>query len=225
MAGGASEPPGADEEAGEPDADRPALSFGDTTWTYRAFDHAVERMAAVLHQRGVGPGVCVGYLSLNRPECLFTLLACARLGAIFVPLNFRLSLGELKFLVADASLHVLVAGPEHVGVVDAMRPATACPHLLAIAPDAGLGWTPLPQALASAGRDGKVRVWDAGSGRPLSPLLPHGLESFPSPHWAAVRTTAEASGSSSQCAELSYTCPASVRFNTPVAPPDECPRA
>jgi fatty-acyl-CoA synthase len=71
-------------------------------WTYRAFDEAAWKMAASLRARGVLAGDRVAVLAKNRAALVLLHLACARLNAIFVPLNWRLSPHEFAPLLADA---------------------------------------------------------------------------------------------------------------------------
>jgi len=71
-------------------------------WTYREYDEAAWKMAAALRARDVVAGARVAVLAKNRATIPMLHLACARLGAIFVPLNWRLSKHELPTLLADA---------------------------------------------------------------------------------------------------------------------------
>ncbi len=64
--------------------------------TYRELDDHVRRLASFLESHGVCRGERVSYFSTNQSLHLTLLLASAHLGAIFVPLNFRLSTGELS---------------------------------------------------------------------------------------------------------------------------------
>jgi len=73
-----------------------------SSWTYRAFDRAVGQFAASLRSRGVGKGARVAALAKNRVELILLHLGCARIGAIYVPLNWRLSALEIAALVEDA---------------------------------------------------------------------------------------------------------------------------
>jgi len=72
------------------------------SWTYREFDEAAWKMAAALRARGVASGGRVAVLAKNRATLPALHLACARLGAIFVPLNWRLSPNEFPPLLEDA---------------------------------------------------------------------------------------------------------------------------
>jgi fatty-acyl-CoA synthase len=71
-------------------------------WTYREFDAAAWKMAACLKGRRVLAGDRVAVLAKNRVSLVLLHLACARIGAIYVPLNWRLSPHEFAPLLADA---------------------------------------------------------------------------------------------------------------------------
>jgi len=89
--------------------DKPALHFEGTTLTYAAFAAHIEQAARALKSElGVSRGDRVAILSLNRPDYLVLLYACARLGAMLVPLNWRLAVAEQLFILSDAAAKVLV---------------------------------------------------------------------------------------------------------------------
>lgn len=89
--------------------DKTAISFEGTRLSYAAFAARIERTATALKQElGVSRGDRVAILSLNRPDYLVLLYACARLGAILVPLNWRLAVAEQLFILSDAGAKVLV---------------------------------------------------------------------------------------------------------------------
>ena len=70
-------------------------------WTYAELDHSVACCVSVLLEKNVERGSRLACLSKNRAEMLILHLACARLGAIFVPLNWRLSGPEIEALIED----------------------------------------------------------------------------------------------------------------------------
>jgi fatty-acyl-CoA synthase len=109
---------------------RPALSFGADTWSYGALQERIEALSAVLAAGGVGAGDRVAYVGFNHPVTLTALFAAARLGAIFVPLNFRLSAPELEFVINDAGVHTLIVGDAHTAVIGAVRPSLCCQRYL-----------------------------------------------------------------------------------------------
>ena len=89
--------------------DKPATIFEGKILNYAAFSARVEQAARALKfECGVSRGDRVAILSLNRPDYLVLLYACARLGAMLVPLNWRLAVAEQSFILSNASVKVLV---------------------------------------------------------------------------------------------------------------------
>jgi fatty-acyl-CoA synthase len=89
--------------------DKPAVHFEGETLSYTAFNARIEQTARALKSElGVSRGDRVAILSLNRPDYLVLLYACARLGAMLVPLNWRLAVAEQLFILSDAAAKVLV---------------------------------------------------------------------------------------------------------------------
>jgi len=88
--------------------DRMALRFEGNVWTYGQMQHCIENCAARLSALGVAKGDRVAFLGLNQPMFLFSMFATLRLGAIFVPLNFRLTGPELAFMINDSAATVLI---------------------------------------------------------------------------------------------------------------------
>ena len=94
--------------------DKIAITAGgsDTTWLRLA--NRITRAAARLQgEWGVEAGDRVAYLGFNRAEELVLLFALARLGAVFVPLNYRLAAAELAVIVAHAGARWLVVDADH----------------------------------------------------------------------------------------------------------------
>ncbi len=79
----------------------------DRHWTYASLDSFVDTVAGSLRSRGVAIGDRVACLAQNCAEIIVLHLACARLGAIFVPLNWRLAAAEIKQLLDDCAPTVL----------------------------------------------------------------------------------------------------------------------
>src|SRR3954469_7882434 len=116
---------------------KPALVLEGEVLSYRAFFERIEAAAKALKAEcGVGRGDRVAILSLNRPDYLVLLYACARLGAMLVPLNWRLAAAEQMFILTDAAVKVLVLEQAFAGILPALEAAL---------PDArtvGLDFTP-----------------------------------------------------------------------------------
>src|SRR5947209_963212 len=106
--------------------DKTAIRFAD-----RALDYAdlADRIAALARglksELGVGRGDRVAILATNHPDYLVLLYACARLGAMLVPLNWRLATPEQVFILADASVKALVVEESFAAVVPPLAQASA----------------------------------------------------------------------------------------------------
>ncbi len=102
--------------AGErPDA--VALVFEGERLTHRVLFGRAERLAAGLAAAGIGRGDRVAILSQNRPEMMDALAACARLGAILLPVNWRLGPDEIAHVLADGAPAALMSEPEYAAVL------------------------------------------------------------------------------------------------------------
>ncbi|MGB0969772.1 MAG: fatty-acid--CoA ligase FadD5 [Mycobacterium sp.] len=88
--------------------DSAALRFLGRTTTWRDLNHRVMGLAGALHRRGVTQGDRVLILMLNRPEFVESFLAINKLGAIAVPVNFRMTPPEIAYLVADCQARVMI---------------------------------------------------------------------------------------------------------------------
>ena len=99
-----------------------AIVFEGEEITYAAFDRRIKRLAAALeHGLGIGAGARLAHIDYNSPESLDLLFACARLGAILVPLNWRLAAPELSYIIKDCSPSALFAGTEFRATIDTIR--------------------------------------------------------------------------------------------------------
>ena len=83
-----------------------------TELTYAEFESNTRRAAGVLSDAGVVAGDRVAILCRNRSEFFELLFACAKLGAVLVPMNWRMPAGELRPLVDDAEPKMLFHGDE-----------------------------------------------------------------------------------------------------------------
>ncbi|OQO93081.1 p-hydroxycinnamoyl-CoA synthetase [Saccharomonospora piscinae] len=90
-----------------------AVRFADTVLTYAELDTRVTRLARHWRERGVRAGDRVAHLGPNRPAFLECLFAAGLLGAVFVPLNVRLSEAELARILAHCGARFLDHAPEH----------------------------------------------------------------------------------------------------------------
>ena len=90
----------------------PCLSFGGVTIDFKGLDAWSDRIAAFLDERGIGGGDRVAILSHNAPVCYALLFACAKISAIMMPVNWRLSAREIAAILADGDPTVVLASDE-----------------------------------------------------------------------------------------------------------------
>ena len=137
---------------------RPALTFEGKTMTYAALERAVAATAGWLAAQGIGGGDRVALYARNHPDSFVTLLAVSRLGAMMVPLNWRLSEAELSWQVADAAPSLLIHGAEFTELATTLAGETSCPRI-ALGPD------------LVAARDGYGLAEPDGAGTPDAELM------------------------------------------------------
>jgi fatty-acyl-CoA synthase len=101
--------------------DTVALRFEGNGRTYAELDERVTRLARALQQRGVGTGDRLAVLALNGMEAWEAYLAGVRLGAIVVPVNFRLVADEVAYVLADSGATALVVDAALAGVAAKAR--------------------------------------------------------------------------------------------------------
>ncbi len=101
---------------------KPALVFEGETLSYAALHARIGQAARALEAGfGVTKGDRVAILSLNRPDYLVLLYACARLGAMLVPLNWRLAVAEQLFILRDCGAKVLVLEQAFAEIVPSLE--------------------------------------------------------------------------------------------------------
>ena len=101
--------------------DRPAVTFEGRTLTYAELDRRSERVAAALAAEGVGRAERVACLAHNSPAHFELLFACAKLGAVFVPVNWRLAPAELAGVLDDSTARLLVCSGDLLPGLEKVR--------------------------------------------------------------------------------------------------------
>ena len=93
--------------------DKLAMRFDGDEITYAQLEQRVARLAGALAEReAIGEGDRVAYLGQNAPELLDLLFACARIGAILVPLSARMPAPELEAVLGNTEPKLLLAEAE-----------------------------------------------------------------------------------------------------------------
>ncbi len=119
--------------------DAQAVTFEGKSQTFAEFGERIRSIAGVLRDGGVCQGDRVGYIGLNHPCFLETLYACGCLGAIFVPLNFRLTGPEVRFIANDAGIQTMLADDNFIALIDDQKNHLHCRRYISIEDDAK-GW-------------------------------------------------------------------------------------
>jgi fatty-acyl-CoA synthase len=113
--------------------DKIAIRFEGATLTYRQFADRIEACARALKSRlGVGRGDRAAILCANHPDYLVLLYACARLGAMLVPINWRLAVPEQIFILSDASVKALFVEEAFAPVIAPLAQALPEAHVVGI---------------------------------------------------------------------------------------------
>jgi fatty-acyl-CoA synthase len=157
--------------------DRIAIAFGDTEYRYAELAERVARLAGGLRGLGVRPGDRVAYLGPNHPAYLETLFAVGAVGAVFVPINFRLSAPEVRYVLADSGAGLLIHGPAQSALVDALDEAVAPQRIStdSAAYRALLSAAPQEDEVPITLDDPALIMYTSGStGQPKGAVLTHG---------------------------------------------------
>jgi long-chain acyl-CoA synthetase len=150
-----------------------ALQFNDNRRSYHDVLQASLGLAGELTRRGVGRGDRIGYLGKNSDRYFVLLYAIARIGAVLVPLNWRLAPDEWAFILRDADARLLF-------IDDGTREAgNSLTNLLGLPPAEVIPHSPPIATLDSAtdaprGSDVVLQVYTSGTtGRPKGAMLTH----------------------------------------------------
>jgi acyl-CoA synthetase (AMP-forming)/AMP-acid ligase II len=132
--------------------DAPAIRYQGRTVTWKQLDDRVARLASALADRGVGHGDRVAIIMLNNIEYMEATLALSRIGAITVPVNFRLVADEIAWILDNAGATGLVVDAMLAPLGKAVRERMPIPLCLVVGDDpetAGPGAEPYEEVLAS----------------------------------------------------------------------------
>ena len=101
--------------------DRVAVIDGDSRWTYAQFLDRCDRWSAVLQKLGISPGDRVAYLSPNTHAQLESFYAVPQIGAVLVPLNYRLTADDFVYLINHSGSRMVCADRDYLGTIDSIR--------------------------------------------------------------------------------------------------------
>ncbi|MFI1863691.1 long-chain-fatty-acid--CoA ligase [Streptomyces jumonjinensis] len=133
----------------------PAVVCDGRVTDYATLHRQSNRVAHALAAAGVGPGSRVAYLGRESEYYYLSILACAKAGAVLVPVNWRLTAGEVTHILGDSGASVLLLEQEFAGAVDGISAG------IGAASGEGTGARPGPRTvvpLDGPGPDGERRV-------------------------------------------------------------------
>ena len=148
-------------------AERCAIRFAGEEVSYGRLAQDVRRLAdSMATQLGIRRGDRIAYLGLNSPEIIVLLFACARLGAVLMPLNWRLARPEHLYMIRQSEPSAFLVMPEFVEHVQDMR-AELGPVALVAGGDAVDGWLSYKELL----EQGSASSSSPGAARSADPVL------------------------------------------------------
>ncbi|MDP9238312.1 MAG: long-chain-fatty-acid--CoA ligase [Chloroflexota bacterium] len=124
--------------------DKTAIIDGDRRFTYREFQERANQLAHALLGLGVEQGDRVCILSPNSHFFLESYYAVAKIGALIVPLNYRLVAADHEYIINHAGVSTVLVDYEYTRVVDEIRPRLVSVRHWIVAQDQGAapaGWT------------------------------------------------------------------------------------
>jgi len=166
---------------------RTALVFDEQVISNADVVARIDATIDALRSCGIATGDRVAFLGWNHPMLLIALLAAARMGAIFLPLNPRSTAAETRFILNDCDAAAIFAGAEFQAMIDGIRSDLPCRAYLGVDSGPG-GWTVVdtgdleggngisrhPIAPTKAG-DVAVLMYTSGTtGRPKGVMITHG---------------------------------------------------
>src|SRR5205807_2565263 len=133
--------------------DREGVVDGDLRMTYEQFLDRCDRWSAALQGMGVKKGDRVAYIAPNTHEQLESFYAVPQIGAVLVPINYRLTPDDFVYITTHSGAKVLCVHPDHMEAVDSVRGRLeGVEHFVSLGSAGGRkGWIEYEPAMAAAG--------------------------------------------------------------------------
>ena len=133
--------------------DREAVVDGSQRWTYAQFFDRCDRWSSALQRLGLAPGDRVAYIATNTHAHLEGSYGVPQIGAVIVPLNYRLLPSDWVYLVNHSGSRVLCVHADFLELVDTVRhEMPTVEHFVALE-GSGTGWLEYERLLAEATRE------------------------------------------------------------------------
>src|SRR5437588_5966896 len=102
--------------------EREAVVDGNLRLTYAQFFDRCDRWSATLQKLGVGQNDRVAYIAANTHTQLESFYAVPQIGAVLVPINYRLTSDDFVYLVNHSGAKIVCAHADYLGAIDSIRP-------------------------------------------------------------------------------------------------------
>jgi len=137
--------------------DREGVVDGDLRLTYEQFFDRCDRWSSALQGMGVKQGDRVAYIAPNVHEQLESFYAVPQIGAVLVPINYRLTAEDFVYITSHSGAKVLCVYPDYLDAIDGVRDQLGgVEHFVSLGSAGGRkGWIEYEAALASANADFK----------------------------------------------------------------------
>ena len=113
--------------------DKMAIVFEDKRYTFSQLNERVNRLANGLMKLGVKKGERVALIQVNCNQCVETYFAVAKMGGIYLPLNFRAKEKELAYMLNTAEATAIIIGERYVPMIKSIQPeCKSLKHLITI---------------------------------------------------------------------------------------------
>src|SRR4029077_13612167 len=135
--------------------DRLGVVDGDLRLTYEEFFTRCDRWSSALQGMGVKKGDRDAYIAPNVHEQLESFYAVPQIGAVLVPINFRLTAEDFVYITSHSGAKVLCVHPDYLDAIDRVRDQLrGVEHFVSLGSAGGRqGWTEYEQALVAAKPD------------------------------------------------------------------------
>ncbi len=160
--------------------------------TFGQMNERANRLARAMKKLGIQPGDRVALLAFNEVEYFDVFFGLGKIGAVLVPLNYRLAGPELQYILQDSEAKVFIFGKEYHEIVDGFRKEIPAEHLISLDEQPPEWAASLPKLVGAESADEPELVggdhdtlsilYTSGTtGRPKGAMLTH-LNYF----WSAV---------------------------------------
>lgn len=129
--------------------EREGVVDGELRFTYGEFLERCDRWSTALQSLGVEQGDRVAYIAPNTHAHLEAYYAVPQIGAVLVPINFRLKPEDFAYIINHCGARAVCAHPDHLEAIDAIRGQIPAVEVFVALEGSGDGWLDYEEALTS----------------------------------------------------------------------------